>query len=65
MCIRDRNRIKKLKDAERLNISYGIFEEEIRLLKENLPDEVSGEDIHVNLGSTWVLSCLLYTSRCV
>lgn len=50
------NRIKKLKDAERLNISYGIFEEEIRLLKENLPDEVSGEDIHVNLGSTWVLS---------
>lgn len=50
------NRIKKLKDAERLNFAAGDFEEEIRLLKENLPDEVSGEDIHVNLGSTWVLS---------
>lgn len=50
------NRIKKLKDAERLNLAAGGFEEEIRLLRENLPDEVSGEDIHVNLGSTWVLS---------
>lgn len=50
------NRIKKYKDAIRLNAKTGLFDANIRLLKENLPDYVDGEDIHVNLGSTWVLS---------
>ena len=50
------NRMRKYKDAVRLHRKYGRFAANIRLLKENLPEEASGEEIHVNLGSTWVLN---------
>ena len=49
------NRIKKLKEAKIINEKYGQMDEVIDLLKANLPEEVAGEDIHVNMGSTWVL----------
>lgn len=50
------NLIKKYKEAVHYNEQYGLFEENIKVLKENLPETVAGEDIHVNLGSTWLLS---------
>ena len=50
------NRIKKLQEACALNRKTGLFDEYVNLLKNNLPEEVCGEDIHINLGSTWVLS---------
>lgn len=49
------NRIQKLKEATEINKKYGQMDEVIDLLKANLPEEVAGEDIHVNMGSTWVL----------
>ncbi|MCR5835738.1 MAG: DEAD/DEAH box helicase, partial [Lachnospiraceae bacterium] len=50
------NRVKKLKEARKINELYGQMDEVIKLLEDNLPEEVCGEDIHVNIGSTWVLS---------
>jgi N12 class adenine-specific DNA methylase len=50
------NRIRKLKEARKIHEKYGQLEEVIKLLQENLPEEVAGEDIHVNMGATWVLS---------
>lgn len=49
------NLIKKYKRAQSLNKEYGgLFDETLKLLKSNLPDAVDPEDIHMNLGSTWI-----------
>ena len=49
------NRIRKIKEAKELNKRYAQMDEVIKLLADNLPEEVAGSDIHVNIGSTWVL----------
>lgn len=50
------NLIKKYEEAVFYHEKYGIFEDNLELLKENLPEMIEGEDIHVNLGSPWLLS---------
>jgi len=50
------NRIKKYKHTIELNqMTDGLFDVNVKLLKENLPEMVDGKDIRVNLGSTWLL----------
>jgi N12 class adenine-specific DNA methylase len=50
------NRIKKLKEAREIHKKYGQAGEVIKLLEDNLPDEVIGEEIYVNLGSPFLAS---------
>lgn len=48
------NLYAKLANALELNKSTNLFPKTIELLKEKLPDRVNPEDIHANLGSTWI-----------
>lgn len=49
------NIIKKYKDADRINKkTRGIFDENLVLLKENMPARVDIDDIYVSLGGNWV-----------
>lgn len=45
---------KKYKLAKDLHEATGLFEENLKLLKANLPDKPDSEDIHVSLGAPWV-----------
>ena len=50
------NRFKKYKETLELNgETDGLFEDELNLLKKNLPELVDGKEIHVNIGSPWIL----------
>lgn len=48
------NIISKYERAKKLNEKYGLFDETVKLLSDNLPDVVEAEDIHINLGATWI-----------
>ena len=48
------NLYRKLELASRLHESTGLFETTLNLIKENLPEKVDTQEIHINLGSTWV-----------
>ncbi len=48
------NLIRKLEIARLINEKIGLFDATVTLLEENIPDQVDPEDIHVNLGSTWI-----------
>lgn len=45
---------KKYKLAKEMNESTGLFEENIKLLRANLPDRPDSDDIHISLGAPWV-----------
>ena len=40
--------------AKKLNEKYGLFEDTVRLLAEHVPEAVEPEEIHINLGATWI-----------
>lgn len=48
------NLYKKLESARMLLKSVKEMEDTVILLQKELPDMVSGQDIHINLGSSWV-----------
>ena len=48
------NLIKKYAKAKAAHAKYGIFLDTVELLKNALPDQVDPEDIHMNLGATWI-----------
>lgn len=48
------NLYKKLESARILLKKVREMEDTVILLQEELPDMVSGQDIHINLGSSWV-----------
>lgn len=57
------NLVKKYEEAELYHEKYGLFEDNLRILKENLPEMLDGEDIHVNLGAPWLLSIKGFIER--
>ena len=48
------NVIKKYKKALRLERETGLFDHSIKALKEELRDDIDINDIHANLGATWI-----------
>ena len=48
------NLYRKLELVSGLHESTGLFENTLNLIKENLPDKVEAQEIHINPGSTWV-----------
>ncbi len=48
------NIVRKYNKAVAMHVKTGLFSSNIQLLKDNMPDMVDKEDIHVNLGATWV-----------
>lgn len=45
---------KKYKLAVEMHEKTGLFEENIKLLRDNLPDKPSCEDIHISMSATWI-----------
>jgi len=45
---------KKYKLALEMNRSTGLFEENVKLLRANLPDKPTGEEIHISLSAPWI-----------
>lgn len=45
---------RKYKLALQMNRITGLFEENIKLLQENLPDKPTGEEIHISLSAPWI-----------
>ncbi len=48
------NIIKKYQEALEFQERTGLFAANVQVLKENLPQKLMLEEIHVNLGATWV-----------
>lgn len=49
------NIVKKYKDTVRINKKTGgLFDANLTLLNENMPDKVDFNDIYISLGATWV-----------
>lgn len=48
------NLIAKYERAKKLNEKYGLFDDTVNLLGDHIPEVVDAEDIHVNLGATWI-----------
>lgn len=48
------NLIKKYEKAKELQDKYGLFDDTLNLLASAQPDKIEPEDIHMNLGSTWI-----------
>ena len=48
------NLVRKYERAKTINEKYGLFDETVKLLAENLPDTIDPEEIHINLGATWI-----------
>lgn len=48
------NLIHKYEAVKRINDRYGLFHETEELLRKALPDAVEPEDIHINLGASWI-----------
>lgn len=48
------NLIRKFERAKKINEKYGLFDNTARLLESNLPEMVNPEEIHINLGATWI-----------
>lgn len=45
---------RKLEVAEKLHERTGLFDANIQILKQSMPDMVAADDIFVNMGATWV-----------
>lgn len=48
------NIIKKYNEACAFNYKTGMFGANINLLRDNFPEKVAPEDIHITIGATWV-----------